>query len=117
MKKRQGAVLAKGWLLGVQFKALMEDGLYFELAKNSVSMAQHLQTELKAMGIPMMVDSPTNQIFPVVPDTLLPVLGDLCAYEVWGKEDEGHTAIRLVTSFATKREDADGFLNDLKAKL
>jgi len=117
MKKRQGAVLAKGWLLGVQFKTLMENGLYFDLARNSVDLAQHLQAELKAMGIPMMVDSPTNQIFPVVPDTLLPVLDDLCAYEIWSKEDDTHTAIRLVTSFATKQEDADGFLKDLKAKL
>lgn len=27
--KQNGAVLAKGWLLGAQFCALLEDGLYF----------------------------------------------------------------------------------------
>lgn len=114
MKKREGAVLAKGWLLGVQFQALLEDGLYFRIAAHSVEMAQALQTGLKELGIPMLVDSPTNQIFPIVPDALLPELEKVCTFEVWGKADAGHTTIRFVTSFATPRESVDGLLAAVK---
>lgn len=113
-KKQQGAVLAKGWLLSVQFLALLKDGLYFKLAQHAVDVAQYLQGGLKNLGIPMLVDSPTNQIFPIVPDDLLPKLDELCAYEIWGKADSTHTTIRLVTSFATPLGDAEHFLKDIK---
>lgn len=36
MMKHQGGLLAKGWLLGVQFSALMADGLYFQLGQKAV---------------------------------------------------------------------------------
>jgi len=31
--KQSGGVLAKGWLLGLQFYELFKDGLYFEITK------------------------------------------------------------------------------------
>lgn len=115
IKKQRGAVLAKGWLLGVQFTALLKDGLYFKLARQAVDMAQYLQGGLKNLGLPMMVDSPTNQIFPIVPDALLPLLDKVCTYEVWCKADESHTVVRFVTSFATTLADADGLLKAIKS--
>lgn len=114
MKKQQGAVLAKGWLLGVQFQALLQDGLYFKIARNAVEVAQYLQGGLKNLGIPMMVDSPTNQIFPIVPNSMLAHLDELCTYETWGKADENHTVVRFVTSFATPLSSADGLLKAIK---
>ena len=62
----------------------------------------------------MMTDSPTNQLFPIVPNTLLPQLEKLCTYEVWGKADEEHTVVRFVTSFATPLSAVEGFLKALK---
>lgn len=117
MKKQRGAVLAKGWLLGAQFEALLKDGLYWELGRHSTAMAQKLQAGLEGMGVHMLAPSPSNQIFPVVADPLLPTLSKLCAYEVWGKVDAEHTAVRFVCSFATKEEAIDGFLQELKAIL
>lgn len=114
VKKQQGAVLAKGWLLAVQFEALLKDGLYWSLGRSSTAMAQRLQEGLIAMGVPMLAPSPSNQIFPLVPDALLPALDKLCTYEFWSKPDDSHTAIRLVTSFATTQADVDGFLAALK---
>lgn len=116
MKKQHGAVLAKGWLLGVQFQALLQDGLYFKIARNAVEVAQYLQGGLKNLGIPMMTESTTNQIFPIVPNELLPHLDELCTYEVWGKADKGHTVVRFVTSFASTVKSVDGFLKELKAR-
>ena len=111
MKKQHGVVLAKGWLLGVQFQALLQDGLYFKIAGHAVEMAQYLQGGLKNLGVPMMVDSPTNQIFPVIPNTRKSALDQLCAYEDWcpGPTPDT-TVIRFVTCFATTAEDVDGFL-------
>lgn len=108
--KRQGAVMAKGFLIGLQFAALLEDGLYWELARHANAMAQKLQSGLEAKGYPMMIHSPTNQIFPIVPDSLIPVLDDLCTYEFWEKSDETHTTIRFVTSYATGEADVDALL-------
>ena len=114
--KQKGAVLAKGFLLGVQFEALLRGGLYWENARQANAMAARLRTGLAELGFSFLVDSPTNQIFPVVPDALLPVLERLCTFEVWEKAENGHTVIRLVTSFATTKTDVDGFLRQLKAE-
>lgn len=114
LKKQQGAVLAKGWLLGVQFQALLRDGLYFKIAKQADEVAQYLQGGLRNLGIPMMVDSPTNQIFPIFPDEMLPRLEKVVDFEVWGKADETHTVIRFVTSFATPLAMANGLLTEIK---
>ncbi len=114
MKKQHGAVLAKGWLLGIQFQALLKDNLYFKIAAHAVEMAQYLQGGLKNLGFPMMVESSTNQIFPIVPNELLPKLDEICTYEVWGKADKGHTVIRFVTSFATPMASVEGMLKALK---
>ncbi len=117
LKKQRGGVLAKGWLLGVQFEALLEDGLYWALGRHATAMAQHLRAGLERLGLSMAYSSPTNLIFPVVPDALLPRLDELCTYEVWGRADEGHTIIRFVTSFATKKENIDRFLTELSFAL
>lgn len=117
VKKQRGAVLAKGWLLGVQFEALLKNGLYWDLGRSSTAMAQRLQAGLVELGLPMLAPSPSNQIFPLVPDSLLPVLDGLCTYEFWSKPDPDHTAIRLVASFATTQADVDGFLAELKKRL
>ena len=111
MKKRMGAVLAKGWLLGVQFEALLKDGLYFELARQSNTMAARLQAGLKAKGWPLWVESPTNQVFPIVPNSLKPEIDKVCHYEDWCPADEpDHTIIRFVSSFGTEQSDVDGLL-------
>ena len=98
IKKQLGAVLAKGWLLGVQFEALLKDGLYFEMARHANAMAARLQSGLKAKGWKLWVDSPTNQVFPIVPDSLKPQIDAVCHYEDWCPADgPGHTIIRFVT--------------------
>ena len=111
IKKQLGAVLAKGWLLGVQFEALLKDGLYFEMARHANAMAARLQSGLKAKGWKLWVDSPTNQVFPIVPDSLKPQIDAVCHYEDWCPADgPGHTIIRFVTCFNTEKSDVDGLL-------
>ena len=113
LKKQRGGVLAKGWLLGVQFQALLEDGLYWALGRHATAMAQRLSAGLEELGLTMAYPSPTNLLFPVVPNTFLPLLEELCTYAVWGRADEEHTILRFVTSFATTEKAVDGFLTEL----
>lgn len=113
--KQKGAVLAKGYLLGVQFEALLKDGLYWQNACWANCMAAKLKNGLQEMGFSFFVDSPTNQIFPIIPNKLMPAMELLCDHEVWCKGENDCTVIRLVTSFATKEKTVDGFLAHLKA--
>ena len=111
IKKQMGAVLAKGWLLGVQFEALFKDGLYFEMARHANAMAARLQAGLKGKGWKLWVNSPTNQVFAVVPDSLKPQIDAVCAYEDWCPDEKlGYTVIRFVSCFQTGEQDVDGLL-------
>ncbi len=112
--KRHGGMLAKGRLLGIQFEELLKDDLYLELGRHSNRLAQKLQSALVKMGIPMLIPSPTNQIFPVVPNEWLPRLRELVRFEVWASGPE-KTAIRFVCSWATQEADVDSFLEIMKA--
>ena len=66
MVKQQGALLAKGRLLGIQFDVLFTDGLYFSISKNAIATANRLKKGFAEKGYRFFMDSPTNQIFLVL---------------------------------------------------
>ncbi len=105
--KQHGALLAKGRLLGVQFDALFTDGLYFEAAKNAIDKAERLKAIFREKGWQFFLDSPTNQLFLLVPDETLRRLEDKVRFSVWEKPDGDHTVLRFCTSWATTDEDID----------
>lgn len=113
--KQRGALLAKGRLLGIQFETLFQDGLYVEVAKTADQLAQRLQQTIEELGFPLMVKSPTNQIFPIFPDELLEKLGEKYVYSYQCRIDETHSAVRLCTSWGTRPEFVDEFCRDLRA--
>ena len=113
--KQRGGMFAKGRLLGVQFGALMHDGLYERTAKREVDLAMKLRAAFEAKGWPLCYDSPTNQQFPIVPDAALEKLAEKYSFSHWGKIDEGHTAVRFCTSWATRPEDVDALISDIEA--
>lgn len=113
IKKQLFGVLAKGWLLGAQFDALFTNDLYWTMGRHANEMAKRLQVGIQAQGWPLMVESPTNQVFPIVPNKVLKKLEKVCAYETWEPQDAEHTIIRFVCNFATKPEDVDGLLREL----
>jgi len=113
MIKRQGGMLAKGRLLGIQFEQLFADDLYTRIAKNAVDLAMVLRDALRKKGVPFLYESPTNQQFPILPDRAVERLSDRYAFEGWGRVDEGHTATRICVSWATKKESVDALLRDL----
>ena len=115
MIKRQGGMLAKGRLLGIQFETLFTDGLYTRIAQNAVDLAMVLWDALKAKGVPFLYESPTNQQFPILPDAVVEKLSDRYAFEGWGRLDAQHTATRICTSWATPKENVDALLSAINA--
>ena len=112
--KQRGAVLAKGRLLGLQFQALLEDGLYFDLARRANELAFRLRDGVAALGYPFPVASPSNQQFPVLPNETVAKLQEMgYEFETDHPVDANHTCIRLVTSWATPETAVEDFLRDL----
>lgn len=110
-KKQHGALLAKGWLLGLQFDTLFTDNLYFEISRHAIDMAMKLKKGLIEKGCRLYMDSPTNQQFIIMENEKLREFSKKVTYSTWERIDEEHTAIRLATSWATKAEDVDEVLN------
>lgn len=108
--KLHGGMLAKGRLLGIQFETLFEDGLYFEIAGHAARLAEKLRDAFARYDVPFLVDSPTNQQFPILPDELLDVLSRDFAYEYQERIDETHSAVRFCTSWATKEENVEDLI-------
>ena len=110
MMKQRGGLLAKGFLLGIQFRVLLEDGLYIEQARHANDMAAMLREGLLAAGISFFVHNDTNQVFLIAPTEKMPLLEERVAFERWGPEEIGGTPIRFVTSWATTAEEIESVL-------
>ena len=111
--KQQGGLLAKGRLLGVQFCAMLEDGLYFELARHADRLAMKLRRAFEERGYPMLFDSHTKQQYPILPDGVLKKLEEDFAFSFWCKTDETHSAVRVCTCWATTEAAADALIRAL----
>ncbi|MBR5868353.1 MAG: aminotransferase class I/II-fold pyridoxal phosphate-dependent enzyme [Clostridia bacterium] len=99
--KQHGALLAKGWLLGVQFETLFTDDLYRKVGENAIARAMELKTVLEKHNLPQAMKSPTNQIFVTLRDDMVKALSEKVDFSFWEKIDEGHTIIRFVTDWST----------------
>ncbi len=114
--KRGGGMLAKGRLLGVQFRALLEDGLYDRISRHAVQQAMRIREALLAKGYRLVADSPTNQQFIAMPEEHVKALETRYAFSHGASLPNGERVVRFCTSWATREEDVDALLADL-AKL
>ncbi|MBU3190264.1 aminotransferase class I/II-fold pyridoxal phosphate-dependent enzyme [Clostridium bowmanii] len=112
--KQKGGLLAKGRLIGIQFLELFKDDLFWDLAKHANDMAQLLTKGISDCGYEFLIQSPTNQIFPILTNKTIEKLQEKYAFYIWQKIDENNSSIRLVTSWATKEEAVKSFINDLR---
>lgn len=112
--KQRGGMLAKGRLLGVQFDALMEDGLYFKIAAKADAMADQIRASLRRAGFPLAVEGITNQIFPILPDKVLHELEKKYVFCPNGRVDGNHSSVRICTSWATTQEAVDSLCADIE---
>ena len=105
--KQGGGMLAKGRLLGIQYEVLMTDSLYFTLATHANRMAERIHEAFADRGISFLVDSPTNQQFPILTDAQHAQLAESFLGDWWCRVDASHVAVRFCTSWATKEENVD----------
>lgn len=105
--KQHGALLAKGRLLGLQFDTLFTGGLYFEVSRHAIEMAQRLKEGFQKRGYTFYLESPTNQQFVVLENQEMERLKKKVRFGFWEKLDESHTVVRFATSWATKPEDVE----------
>ncbi|MDO5416169.1 MAG: aminotransferase class I/II-fold pyridoxal phosphate-dependent enzyme [Lachnospiraceae bacterium] len=114
MLKQKGAMLAKGFLLGIQFEEMFQNNLFYDMAAHSNEMAAILKKTFAECGFPFFSDSASNQQFPILPNDLIAALRENYQFQTQQAVDETHTAVRFVTSWATKEEAVRQFAADFK---
>ena len=112
--RRQGVLLAKGRFVGVQFRALMTDGLYFEIGRQAVSMARRLREAFVSVGIEPEGDSLANQqFFRLTPEQAI-ILGRNYRFEKCRVLDDGRWVVRFCTAWSTRPEALDALIAAVK---
>lgn len=107
LMKAHGAVLAKGRLLGMQYEAFFTDDLYRRIGQHAVRLAQRLRLAFEAKGYATFIDSPTNQQFFILPNSLVDCLLPEVSFEYWGPRGTTESKVRFVTSWETTDADID----------
>ena len=111
--KQNGGMLAKGWLLGLQFYALFKDGLYFDICREAVTQAMALKAAFAARCIPLYLDSPTNQQFVLLTREQVKALEGKYTFEPDHETDDGRICVRFCTSWATTQEEVQALISDI----
>ena len=112
--KQRGALLAKGRLLSIQFLELFKEDLFYNLAKHANLMSNKIYNRILSLDYLLLTKSCTNLVFPILPIKLVERLEVKYDFYRWKTIDTKYIAIRLVTSWATKEEIVDEFLNDIQ---
>jgi len=119
-RKRAGHLFSKSRFVAAQFEALLEDGLWLRLAAHANAMADRLADGLAGVrGVRLPFRPGANAVFAVLPtathDRLVAAGARLYPWsaETLAAADrpaDGEVYVRLVTSFATRPEEIDAFL-------
>jgi threonine aldolase len=112
--KQKGGMLAKGRLLGLQFVALFEDDLYFDIARHANKMAMLIKEACITKGYRFLTPSTTNQQFPIMPNEVLKKLKKNFEYSFWQKVDDENSAVRFCTSWATNASDVQQLISEIE---
>jgi threonine aldolase len=124
-RKRAGHLLSKHRFLSLQFDAFLNDDCWLRLARHANAMADRLAAGLTAAGRPPVWPVEANLVFIALPKAAVDRLKSAGAQFYLRSSDSlpGHIRlgsdqclIRLVTSFATKPEAVEKFV-ELAAKV
>lgn len=112
--KQKGAMLAKGRVLGIQFLALLENGLYFQLAEHANRLALQIRKACLDAGWEPLNDSHTNQQFFFIPKNILKELEEEYSFAHFVHPDKSRSLVRICTSWATQEKDVQRLVADIK---
>lgn len=111
--KNKGALLAKGFVLGIQFEEVFKDDLYFKLALNANNMAEYIKDKLLNLNVNFAYPPVTNQLFVEFKKDIAKKLIDKFGCEIWEDKDDS-MIIRFVTSWATNKNECDELILTIK---
>lgn len=112
--KQNGALLAKGRLLGINFIPMFDEhDLYNKGGAHAMRLAIKLQDCFNELGLKDHYGSTSNQLFPEMPRWLYEKLGEKYAFAYTEKIDDDNAVIRFCTSWSTKESDVDKLIKDL----
>lgn len=114
MMKQNGALLAKGRLLGIQFEVLFEEPLYIEVAARANELALKIRDTFTKKGFALRYPSDTNQQFVILPNAVLARLQQQFVFTLW-ESGADESVIRLCTSWATTEEQARQLIEAIEA--
>ncbi|KPA73714.1 hypothetical protein ABB37_09633 [Leptomonas pyrrhocoris] len=112
--KQRGALLAKGWMLGIQFEVLMRNNLIFELGAHSNKAAAIIKNGLQECGLTFAYDSESNQQFPIMTMALYTEISKEYDCMLFEDRRDGTAVVRFVTSWATPEDACHEFVSSLK---
>ena len=114
LRKRAGQLFSKSRFLAAQFDAYLADGLWLELAGHANGMADQLRAGIASCPAAALAwETRGNEIFADIDAAACARLRARGAtFYDWPAPilEAGRTRVRLVTSFATRREEVDGFV-------
>lgn len=110
--KQQGGLLAKSFLVGMQFEGLFEHDLFYEIGRHANQMSAYLIQQLKSIGL-QFNETPTNQQFITLRKDQVEQLKKTYTFEIW-QDLKDKQMIRLVTTYRTTKEEIDKLILDLK---
>ncbi len=111
--KQRGALLAKGRALGVQFEALFSNDLFAQSAAVANGHAAALSDGITAAGFELAADTESNQVFAVLPNSVIESLQKSFAFYVWEPRPNDASVVRLVTSWATESTAVERMISTL----
>ena len=112
--KRRGALLAKGFLVGAQFEALFEDGLYQRLGERACAQAARVARAFEEAGCELLEPQQTNQVIVALEKDQLERLEARVEASFWRHLADGRTAVRLATSWSSTDEEADALVDVIR---
>ena len=112
ISKHNGGVLAKGRMLGIQFDTLFTDNNYINKCKKAYDYAMRIKKAFEDKGIEFLVESYTNQQFPILTKDQQEKLREKnISFNIELDIDEDKSATRFCSSWATTEESIE-FLED-----
>ena len=112
--KQNGAILAKGRLLGVQFGTAFHNNLYTEICRKGTMQALEIKQALTKCGFKFVTDSPTNQQFVIMTPQQYEKLSQDFVLSLIEYLPDGNYSVRICTSWATLDEEVDKLIKAIK---
>jgi len=111
-RKQSTQLYSKNRFIAAQFEEYLKDNLYLEMATHANEMAQYLASRLSEIPcIKISKKTESNAVFATLPKELCNKLLERHYFYIW---DESTYESRWMCSFATRKEDIDNFIEDIK---